>query len=197
MIRRGVGGVVGPILIVMIVVIAAGIFLSVYLRSVRDVANRDLPLCVGIDLKMIKCVGFLNGYPLPNGQLISGNGIYFIVERAQGGGEIRDLRFKITDSEGKSRVERPINVSVAGIRINTAYQQFVEHSTKEAALLPYSLTPQGGGIPCEVAVSAVVGDSNTICAPTSEPIECLLFDSGSPNAVPPTPPQLIPMPSCS
>ena len=176
--RKALSTIVGNVLVIMLVIIAAGIFLSVYLRSVRDIADRDLPLCTGIDLKMKWCVGFLSGYTLPNGQLLQGNGIYFLVERLPGGGEIRDLRFKMTDPEKRSRSERPVNVSTAGVSITTAYQQFVEYSAVEAALLPYNLYQSG--IPCEVTVSAVVGDSNTICAATQEPIKCLLY----PNLIP-------------
>lgn len=193
--RKALSTVVGNVLIIILIVIAAGIFLSVYLRNVRDIANRDLPLCAGIDLKMIWCVGFVNGYILPNGQPLDGNGIYFVVERLPGGGEIRDLRFKITDPEGNSKVERPVNVTTAGLRIATEYWKLVEHSTAEAALRPYNIYQSG--IPCEVSVTAVVGKSNTICPITSEPIECLLYVPGNPTAVPPVPSRLDPMPSCS
>ncbi len=192
--RKALSSVVGNILIIMFIVIAAGIFLSVYLRSVRNVADRDLPLCVGIDLKMLWCVGFLNGYTLPSGYTLSGNGLYFVVERFPGGGEIRDLRFRIIDNEGKSRSERPVNFTIPGVKITTEYRKLVEHSTIEAVLLPYSLTPQGDGIPCEVSVSAVVGESNTICAPAREPIKCLFFDPGVPGV---SQPQVVQMPLCS
>ena len=193
MIKKGVSSVVGPILIVMVVVISAGIFLSVYLRSVRDVVNRDLPLCAGIDLAPTWCIAFPANTPFPNGGYLDENGLYFAVERFPGGGEIRDLRFRITDSEGKSHVERPVNVTVPGYRILTDYSVLVEHSTIEAAAKPIDYSP---ATPCEVTVGAVVGDSNTICTPTSEPIECLLYIPGNLTAVPPVPARLDPMPFC-
>ncbi len=187
--NRGVSSVVAPILIVVIVVVGAGIFLSVYLRSVRDIASRDLPLCTGIDLKVNLCLGFLAGVELPQGGTLDQNGIYFVVERLPGGGdEIRDLRFKITDSEGNFHSERPFNVSRTGI--NTVYVRFAEHSTIEAATKPINYYP------CNVTVSAVVGKSNTVCTPTREVISCSLYDSGNPSAIPPTAPQVIPIPNC-
>ncbi len=189
--KKAVGTIVGNVLIILLIVVAVGIFLSVFLGNVRDVASTDLPLCAGIDLKMVWCVGFLGGYTLPTVSAIQGNGIYFVVERLAGGGEIRDLRFKIIDGAGNSKVERPVNFTTPGFSITTDYRKLVEHSTIEAVLLPYNLSQSG--VPCEVAVSAVVGNSNTVCAPTSEPIKCQLYYSGTSNV----PPQLVPMPNCS
>lgn len=189
--RKAISAIVGNVLIIVLVVVAVGIFLSIILRNIRNTTDTDLHLCPGIDLKLIWCVGFLNGFTLPTGQPIEGSGIYFVVERGPGGKEIRDLRFNIIDNEGNNKVERPVNFTTAGFSITTQYNKLVEHSTIEAALLPYDVSQSG--IPCKVAVSAVVGDSNTICAPTSEPINCQLYSSGTSTV----PPQLVPMPYCS
>ncbi len=188
--KKAIGSIVGNVLIIVLIVVAVGIFLGVYLRNIRNVANTDLPLCVGIDLKMVWCIGFVNGYPLPTGQSITGSGIYFVVERGSGGGEIRDLRFKIIDDVGNSKIERPVNFTTVGFSITTQYKKLVEHSTIEAALLPYDIFQSG--IPCEVMVSAVVGDSNAICAPTSEPIKCQLYSPETNTAQA----QIVPMPNC-
>ena len=188
--RKALSTIVGNVLIIILAVIGAGIFLSVYLRNVRDIADRDLPLCVGIDLEMLWCIAFPANTQLPNGGYLDQAGLYLVVERLPGGEEIRDLRFKITDSDGKTHVERPVNVTVPGYKILADYRSFVEHSTKEAAVKPLDYSPN---VPCEIAVSAVVGKSNTICAPTQEPIKCLFYIPGNSNAVPPTPTQIVPL----
>ena len=171
--RKALSTIVGNVLVIMLVIIAAGIFLSVYLRSVRDIADRDLPLCTGIDLRLVSCYLFPPETTFQGAELIT-YGLYFIVERGPGDGEIRDLRFKVIDINGAEHIERPINITGTGI--NTNYKFFAEHSTVEAAVVPivYLSGVSANDLPDFAAVSVVVGDSNTVCSPTSEPIKCLL-----------------------
>ena len=185
--RRGISSVVATVLIVVIVVIGAAIFLSVYLRSVRDITNRDLPLCAGIDLKLTKCIIFPAGGHIPVNTatgyyILPSHSIYFLVERLPGGEVIRDLRFKIIDTDGKSHSERPVNVTIPGYHIFTEYWLLAEYSTIEAVTF-VDLANYSPAIPDYATVSAVVGNSETVCAPTNEPIKCYLY-------TPPTPPPI-------
>ncbi len=174
--RRGMS-TVGVVLIILLTIVAAGIFLSTTLKSIRESTAQEKAKCLGIDLKNTQCVIFPTGYTLPNSNYaLPVDGIYAIVERAYGGGEIRDLRFDLTYSSGRNEILKPVNISGAGYKIETGYNNFLEHSSKEVALMPVTYNPPSE-VPYSLRVSAVVGKRDTICEPTSEPLPCSVYST--------------------
>ena len=176
--KRGLGSVVGVVLIILISVIAVSIFTAVYLKSVKKSTSDDSALCLGIDLQLKECILFnstvttyiVNPY-IPSNP-ITGSALLLNVERFPGGeeNEIKDLRFIVKDMLGNEHVYEPVDIFIpAPINwgANTNYSQFVEYDSTDAVIrdLGYDEVKS-------VSVSAVVGSSQTVCFPTRESIRC-------------------------
>ena len=165
---------IGVILIILISIVAVSILLSVVFRNIRNVTAEERAKCLGIDLKATLCTFFPSSTVFPNSNyVLPANGILALVERGYGGGGIADLRFHLEYSDGSVEILSPINLSAPGFRINTEYQNFVEHSSKEAVLMPITYTPSR--IPSNLRVSAVVGKSNTLCEATAPALPCTVI----------------------
>ena len=165
--KKGIGSVVSYILIALITIVAITIFLGVYLRSVDKNTSGDTSSCFGIDLKLNNCIiipiSLING---PFGLDDSGPAIIANVERFPGGDEVKGLRFVVKDFNGNTHLEEPINFALGNFVVNTNYSDFVEYDSDNALLRNLTYRP------VSVAVSAVVGKSETVCNPTREPIVC-------------------------
>ncbi len=170
--RKGIGAVVGTILIVLISVVAVSIFLGVYLREVKKNTSGDSSLCFGIDLKINNC----RIIPISTFQAFGLNeykpGLLINIERFAGGKDIKNLKFVVTDSSGVIHIEEPVDLPSLrnfGLYISTNYSGFVEYNSVDAVVknISYSLL-----VPPSISVSAVVGQSETICAPTREAVRC-------------------------
>ncbi len=166
---------IGVILIIVLSIVAIGIFLSVTLRSIRNVTAQEKAKCLGIDLEVIQCIVFPAGSPLPNSAYqIPDNGIYAVTDRGFGGGEIRDLRYHVTYNNGETEILTPVNISGRGYRVETGYKYFLEHSSTHSALIPvvYDSPTQ---VPVTLGVSAVVGKKDTLCELTAPALPCVVY----------------------
>ena len=169
---------VGVVLIVLLSIVAVGIFLSAVFRNIKDATAQERAKCLGIDLKVTECIIFPEDSSFPNSNyVLPDDGIYAIIDRGYGGGLIGDLRFQVNYDDGTTEVLRPVNLSGPGFKIETGYQSFVEHSSSVAALMPVNYDPLTNKIPVTLGVSAVVGKSNTICDVTALPTSCAVFAS--------------------
>jgi hypothetical protein len=170
--NRGLGTVVASILIILISVIAASIFLGFYLKSINKSTSNDYSSCFGIDLKLKNCFiitpQMVNPI-LPSGvPPLTGPALLMNVERFPGGGNIGDLRFTVTDENGNDHLEIPVEVDIPAFNfeVDRNYSKLVEYGSMNA------LVRDLGYAPASVAVSAVVGKSEAICAATREPVKC-------------------------
>lgn len=163
------------ILIILLSIVAISVFLSVTLRTIRNATAEERAKCIGLDFKVTSCFFFPAGFQMPNSNyVVPNNGIYGVVERGYGGGDIVDLRFVVKDDTGAEHIELPVNLTAPGIKIYTDYRGFPEHATAEIVLTPLSYTP------VEMTVAPVVGKSRTICEP--------IYPKGSCVVVPPITP---------
>ena len=178
LVKRGLATIVSTVLIVLLVVVSVGVLFGFYKKYLDKAEDDESALCVaGPQVKLTRCVYFnagtdfsCNGNPAPFG------GAYFIVERGPGSGNVRSLRFIITDTSGVEHVEKPIEIPKSIYGISVDYSNFKEYSTIEAAFLqiPPILTYQ----PAYARVSAVVGTrSDNVCEPTEQPIYCEPYSS--------------------
>lgn len=169
--KRGLGSVVAIIILALIAIILVSIFLGAYLGNVKKNTSGDSSSCLGIDIGVTNCYIFddrLNNY-LPLGQQVTGYTILMDVERAPGGREIGGLRFVVKNIEGNENLFEPMNISALNFNANTDYKNFIEYSSVSAVVRGLEKEPQS------VAVSAVVGESQTICEPVNAAIECVGF----------------------
>jgi len=174
--KRGLGGVVAVVLIVLISIIAVSIFLAVYFKSVKKSTSDDSALCLGIDVGVKNCYYFnyLINYvnpPIPGMPVIreNENALLMNVERFPGGGEIKSLRFEVEGVDGNKYSGKPIDINVGLFKATTNYTDFVEYSSVEAIIRDIPSAPKS------VTVGAVVGDSETVCVPVRVPVKCEMF----------------------
>lgn len=167
--RKGIGAVVGTVVIILISVVGVTILLGAYLRSVDKGTSNDASSCFGIDLKATSCniisPDLFNQAGLPDTK----NGTLINVERFPGGGEITGLKFVITDSLGNVHIGEPADLPMLarfGLNIDTDYSDLIEYNSVEAIVRNITY------IPVSVSVGAVVGDSKTVCAPTRDAVAC-------------------------
>ncbi len=172
--KKGVGSIVAVVILILVAVAGASIFLGVYLRNVDEDTSGDSSSCFGIDLELNSCFIFIpamtNPSIPPNLQL-TGPALLMNAERFPGGGEIKGLRFIVTDDAGNAHTEEPVDLIIPALNfeVDTNYTDLVEYNGVDAIVRDLTYNP------VSVAVSAVVGKSETICAPTREPVACRLF----------------------
>ncbi len=164
--------VVAVILIILISIVAVGIYLNYTLKEIKKITVQENANCIGLDFKVIQCFLFPAGLQIPNSNYVTPtNAIYMVVERGYGGGKIVDLRFTVKDNNGETHVEVPVNLTTPGLKILADYKNFLEHSTTEAILTPINY------LPTEIMVSPVVGESKTICDSIYPFETCVLIPS--------------------
>ena len=183
--KRGLSTVVSTVLVVLLVIVSVGVLFGFYKKYLDKASEDESALCVaGPEVKLTRCVYFdaNTDFNCDNNPLIPVGGAYFIVERGPGPGNIRSLRFIITDTLGVEHVEKPIETpkSIYGISID--YSNFKEYSTVEAAFLQIPPSPNIPTYqpyqPAYAGVSAVVGTrSDNVCEPTEQPIYCEPYSS--------------------
>ncbi len=162
---------IGVVLIILLSIVAIGLFLSITFKSIRNATAEEKAKCLGIDLKLVQCVGFTGGTKLPSSNIpLLENTIYAVVQREFGGGQIENLRFHVIYDTGENEILEPVSLSIPGFNFATEYPNFVEYSSVDVALHPSIVQ-----IPATLSVSAVVGKSKTICEPTAEPISCVVY----------------------
>jgi len=168
--KKGIGSVVGVILITLLAIVAAAVFLGFYLKSVSNASSNDSSSCLGLDLKISSCV------ILPT-QLLSQYNIFdpnpaitFNVERLPGRGNINGIRFIVTDSSGNDHVEAPVDLTVGTTIFSTNYSGFIEYGSVNAIVRNVGYLSTGNEM---VRVSAVVG-TDTLCSTTQPAVKCLV-----------------------
>lgn len=181
--KGGIGSVVGVVLIVLISIIAVSIFLGVYFKSIKKSTSDDSALCLGIDLEAKTCYFYddiLNYYleQIPNNNFRIANGEHVTllnVERHPGKGFVKGINVITEDSAGNIYTNNTMNVSV-GVLFSTStdYSNFNEYDSVEVVARGFFNEVKSA------TVSAVVGDSNTICPPTRIPVKCVRSLYGSP-----------------
>ncbi|MGV8142131.1 MAG: hypothetical protein ACP5NS_00675 [Candidatus Pacearchaeota archaeon] len=166
---------IGVILIILLSIVAIGVFLTITFKNIRNITASERAKCLGIDLKVTQCVVFPGGTVLPNSvYTLPYDGVYTVVERAYGGGEMRDIRFHLTYNTGRTELRETVNVSGPGFKIFSGdYSTFLEHSSGEFAFTPVTLTPSE--FPTTLGVSAVVGKKDTLCEQVNAPLNCVLY----------------------
>jgi len=168
--RKGLGSVVAYILLILLAVVGVSILLGVYLRNVREGTSSDSSSCFGVDLEAKSCFLFkketLDNFGLPDENPL----ILINVERFPGGGDIKGLRFVVTNSSNNVNVEKPVNLTFMNTIINTDYSSLIEYNSVETVIRDISYVPDPYDV--TVSVSAVVGKSETVCAPTRQSVKC-------------------------
>jgi hypothetical protein len=161
--------VITVILIILLSIVAVSVFLSVTLRTIRNATVEERAKCIGLDFKVTQCILFPAGYTLPNtNYVVPNNGIYAVVERGYGGGDISDLRFSLKDSTNQEHIEIPVNLTGPGFRIYSDFRGIAEYSTVEAVITPINY------LPTEITVAPVVG-KKTVCEPVYPKGSCTLI----------------------
>ncbi len=172
--KKGLGSVVAFVVILLIALVFVSIFLGAYFRSVKKSTSDDSALCLGIDVGVKNCYFFNSLINIVN---ISGmptigegeNALLMNIERFAGKGEIKGLRFEVEGIDGNKYSGSPIDINVGSFSSSTSYADFVEYSSVEAVVRYIPNEPK------YVAVGAVVGDSETVCAPIRAPVKCEMF----------------------
>jgi|SRR3989338_10997496 len=174
--KRGLGSVVAVVLIVLISIIAVSIFLGLYFKSIKKSTSDDSALCLGIDLEAKTCYIFdeiLNYYlnQIPNNNIHIANGEYvtlLTVERHPGKGEIKGIIVTTEDSAGNKYSNKSIDVTVGNLFSASAnYSNFNEYDSVDVVARGFYNEVR------RATVSAIVGESKTICPPTRVPINCV------------------------
>lgn len=168
--RKGISTVVSSILIILLTIAGVAVLIGVFIGNVGKSTNDDSASCLGIDLKLNSCVIFplsvVNTF-FPEEVGVS---VLMNVERSPGGGEIKGLRFAVTDSLGNTHFEDPVNLKLGNLlEVNTNYSDFVEYDSDDALLRNLTYTP------VSVSVSALVGNSLSICPATRPSINCVVW----------------------
>lgn len=173
--KKGLGSIVAIVLITLLSVVGIAILFGAVFKTVGESTSNDASSCLGIDLKVSSCdiyndtlidqVNLLFALANP----INGSAIVINLERLPGGGEIKDLRFQITDELGNSYIEEPVDATIGPFSVNTNYTEFVEYGVFVALARDIMYNASS------VRVSAVVGSSETICAPTRPATNCGIF----------------------
>lgn len=167
--KKGIGSIVSYILLILLTVVGATIIIGAVMRSVSNSTDSDSASCLNVDLKLNSCV-IIPMYIVSNFLPDTGESILLNVERLPGGKEVRGIRFAVTDTLGNVHVEEPVNLKIGEIfEVNTNYSDFLEYQSDDALIRNISY------IPVSVAVSAVVGDSQTICSATRPAITCVVY----------------------
>jgi hypothetical protein len=168
--RKGIGSVVAYVLLIALAVIAVSVFLGVYLRSVQKGTSSDSSSCFGIDLEVKSCVAFtvgtLNSTGLPDTNPL----IFMNVERHPGGKDVKGLRFVVTNSSEEVRVEKPVDFTFFNTIVSTNYSSLKEYNSVDAVIRDISSVSSFTDV--KVTVGAVVGKSETVCAPTRLAVKC-------------------------
>jgi hypothetical protein len=169
--RKGVSTVVSYVLIILLAVVGVSVLLGAYIKNVQKGTSGDSSSCFGIDLEVKSCNVISPAVLQDQGLSDTNPAIIMNVERYPGGGNIQSLRFVVTDSSGKVHIEKPTDLILSdlGINVNTDYSDFFEYGSDFAIVrnIDYGVVTY-----VDVTVSAVVGKSETICAPTRPVIRC-------------------------
>ncbi|MEK6792563.1 MAG: hypothetical protein AABX95_01985 [Nanoarchaeota archaeon] len=176
--KRGIGRVTAIISIVLISIVLVSVFLGAYFKSVKKSTSDDSALCLGIDLEPKTCYiydqilnYYLNQIPNNNINIALNEYVALInVERHPGKGYIKGMKVITEDSAGNRYTNNTMNVSV-GVLLSTStdYSNFNEYDSVEVVARGFFNEVKSA------TVSAVVGDSNTVCPPTRVPIKCVRF----------------------
>lgn len=171
--KKGIGSIVSYILIILLTVVGVAIFIGAFLRGVDKNTSDESASCLGIDLKLNGCV-IIPMYIVSNFLPDTGEAVIVNVERSPGGGEIKDLRFAVLDTLGNTHVEEPVNLEIGNVfKVDTNYSDFLEYESDDALLRNLSYNP------VSISVSAVVGDSQTICPATRPSINCVIYGTNA------------------
>lgn len=168
--KRGIGSIMGTVLIILISVVAVGILFGVLSKTLNKATKDESYLCLGIDIKVSDCIivnGTIMNPLLPPNLQINGFALLIGMERFPGGKNIENLKFAVKNSSSVSVMD-PINVSIPFFSVDTDYTKFLEYSSFNAVVKDFPNPPS------EVSVSAVVGESKTVCKPTREPTRCVM-----------------------
>jgi hypothetical protein len=169
--KKGIGSIIAYILLILLTIVGAAIIIGAVMRGVGNSTDSDSASCLNVDLKLNSCViiplyvvnTFFPGEP--------GISILLNVERFPGGKEVKGIRFAVTDTLGNVHLEEPVNLKIGEIfDVDTNYSDFREYESDDALIRNVTLYT-----PASIAVSAVVGGSETICPATRPAINCIVY----------------------
>ncbi|MDP4039668.1 MAG: hypothetical protein Q8P57_03760 [Candidatus Pacearchaeota archaeon] len=190
--KRGLGVIVGTVLIVLITLIAVGVFWGIYTKF-SETNSEDILDCTTADLQVLKCSFFHESYDFGGtGNAIGENIIYANIERKVGKGDITGARMIALHDDGSSQILETKDYQGQEYRnefdVKNDFSRFVEF-TKIDILnagdiqIQFNVEEIMGNLPISLSVQAIVGNSGTICQPNHEPISCDCYSSYFPSPI--------------
>jgi hypothetical protein len=171
--KKGLGVVVGTMLIVLITVVAIGILWVGYNKLINKGASENSLDCTTLDLNVLSCSFFLKEFSLEGSPALDAPGILANFKRELGDGELESIRIVAHNYDGKVYVLEPQEISIGLNNFGNNYVGMPELTTSNAAHKG-DIDEWPEGLITHVGVAAVIEGGN-VCLGSREPTPCSCY----------------------